>query len=67
MIGNISAYANSQVELNVFVLTLISNSLSLFFNIFVLLTAISMKHVLKKDPSIVVDYVQIEENGKKEK
>ena len=67
VIGNISAYANSQVELNVFVLTLISNSLSLFFNIFVLLTAISMKHVLKKDPSIVVDYVQIEENGKKEK
>ena len=67
IVGNIADYISSVMELEVFMLTLVSNLLSLFFNIFVLLTAISMKHVLKKDPSTVVDYVQLEENGKREK
>ena len=67
IVGNIADYSSSIMELEVFILTLVSNLLSLFFNIFVFLTAISMKHVLKKDPSIVVDYVQLEENGKRAK
>lgn len=66
-VGNIVNYLNQSITFEVFLLSLISNLLSLFFNVFVLLTAISMKHVLKKDPSVVVDYVQIEENGKKER
>ena len=44
---------------------LTSNLLTLFFNIFVLLTAISMKHVLRSDPNQVVHYVKLEEDGKK--
>ena len=39
-----------------------SDSLTLFFNLFVLLTAMSMKHVLRNDPSKVVNYVKLRED-----
>lgn len=62
VLDNIVSYANGATTLNVFIETLITNLLTLFFNIFVLLTAISMKHVLRKDPSKVVNYVKLYED-----
>lgn len=62
IIGNIIALAQNELSSKLFVVTLISNVLTLVFNIFVLLTAISMKHVLRKDPNKVVDYVKLSED-----
>ena len=61
VVDNIVQFALNEIEMNTFITLLISNLLTLFFNIFVLLTAISMKHVLRKDPSQVVDYVKLED------
>lgn len=58
----IISFAQGQSEFKTFIETLISNLLTLFFNIFVLLTAISMKHVLRSNPNKVVDYVKLRED-----
>lgn len=55
-------YSKDLIDLDSFIISLISNLLSLFFNLFVLLTAMSMKHVLRKDPSKVVSYVKLRED-----
>lgn len=55
-------YSKDLIDLDSFIISLISNLLSLFFNLFVLLTAMSMKHVLRKDPNKVVSYVKLRED-----
>ena len=62
IIGNIVSFVNLEINIELFITSLISNLLTIFFNIFVLLTAISMKHVLRKDPSKIVDYVKLEDD-----
>ena len=57
-------YLNNEFSIELFLTTLISNVLSLVFNVFVLLTAISMKHVLRSNPNQVVNYVKLEEDEK---
>lgn len=64
VLGDIIQYNEQDINSHAFTISLISHLLSLFFNVFVLLTAISMKHVLKNDPSKVVQYVQTEEEKK---
>ena len=62
VLDNILAFANGALEHHAFISSLISNLLTLFFNLFVLLTAMSMKHVLRSDPSKVVNYVKLRED-----
>ena len=62
--GNVIEYLNGAFTLELFATSLISNILSLVFNVFVLLTAISMKHVLRNNPDKVVNYVKLEEDEK---
>ena len=63
VVGNAISYSSQEIDFKGFMISLISNLLSLSFNIFVLLTAVSMKHVLRKDPTKVVDYVKLEEDN----
>ena len=65
VIDNILQFSLKEIEFNTFMRLLTSNLLTLFFNIFVLLTAISMKHVLRSNPNQVVHYVKLEEDEKK--
>ena len=62
VLDNILTYANGVLDHHAFISSLISNLLTLFFNLFVLLTAMSMKHVLRSDPSKVVNYVKLRED-----
>jgi len=62
VVDNIVTYALGETQFKEFIETLIANLLTLFFNIFVLLTAISMKHVLRSNPNKVVDYVKLRED-----
>ena len=62
VLDNIISYASGATGIHAFVQTLISNLLTLFFNLFVLLTAISMKHVLRSDRTTVVNYVKLRED-----
>lgn len=64
VVGNFVEYLNNEFSIELFLTTLISNVLSLVFNVFVLLTAISMKHVLRSNPNQVVNYVKLEEDEK---
>jgi hypothetical protein len=62
VLDNILSFANGSLEHHAFISSLISNLLTLFFNLFVLLTAMSMKHVLRSDPNKVVNYVKLRED-----
>ena len=62
VLDNIVSFSNGSLEQHAFISSLISNLLTLFFNLFVLLTAMSMKHVLRSDPSKVVNYVKLRED-----
>lgn len=61
-INDVITHIMNSTEINVFLTSLTSNLLTLFFNIFVLLTAISMKHVLRSNPNQVVDYVKLKDD-----
>lgn len=67
VVDNIITFALGEMESKEFVTIVISNLLSLLFNIFVLLTAVSMKHVLRNNPNQVVDYVKLEEDENEKK
>lgn len=62
VLDSILSFANNAIDEHEFVRSLISNLLTLFFNLFVLLTVMSMKHVLRSDPNKVVDYVKLRED-----
>jgi hypothetical protein len=62
VLDNILTYANGVLDHHAFISSLISNLLTLFFNLFVLLTVMSMKHVLRSDRTKVVDYVKLRED-----
>ena len=62
VLDNIVSFSNGSLEHHAFITSLISNLLTLFFNLFVLLTVMSMKHVLRSDRTKVVDYVKLREN-----
>lgn len=64
VLDNIITFVNGATNIHTFIPTLISNLLTLFFNLFVLLTAISMKHVLRSDRTQVVHYVKLKEDEK---
>ena len=62
VLDNIVSFSNGSLEQHAFISSLISNLLTLFFNLFVLLTVMSMKHVLRSDRTKVVDYVKLRED-----